>query len=156
MEQFKCLIAGDTGVGKTSFILKLLNDNFVERWFPTIDQEYTKNYITLIEQNEQAEYKGKINMALIFFDISSKLSISNVENWMILIHKNFVNVPIKLIGNQNDKFHENKPSFQYDKVSVLSNTQFELKLKFYEWCNMKRSLLDLTVEATKESDIYPN
>ncbi|MBY9016424.1 MAG: GTP-binding protein [Candidatus Lokiarchaeota archaeon] len=119
MKTVKVIVSGDGGVGKTSFLNRLVHDSFNE------DNELTKGVgfysknITVngIEFNfiiwdfaGQTQFRKLLDdfvdgsiAAVILFDLTRINTIENVYDW-IKTFEAFGNLPILLIGTKNDLF----------------------------------------------------
>lgn len=115
---FNCILVGDAGVGKTTFMDKHLHDKFEPIYKPTLcvdihslvlntteghirfnvwdtagQQKYTHSSYGL-----SSRYYELADCAIIMFDVTSRLSYKNCLSWFNL----FGSIPIVLIGNKSD------------------------------------------------------
>ena len=149
--EFKLVVIGDGGVGKTTFVKRHLTGEFQKPYIPTrgaecniIDFFTTHGKIRFhIWDTAGQEKFGNLrecyyigaHCAIIMFDLTSRQTYKNVPKW----HKDLVkiceNIPIVLVGNKADvkerklkarqiNFHR-KRSLQYFDVSAKSNYQYE-------------------------------
>ncbi len=113
----KVIVSGDGGVGKTSFLNRLVNDRFFDNSKLTRGVDfYSKNiYINGTEFNfimwdfaGQNQFKTLLSdfvegslAALILFDLTRINTIENVYDWIITL-ETFGHIPIILIGTKSD------------------------------------------------------
>jgi len=113
----KVIVSGDGGVGKTSFLNRLVNDRFFDNSKLTRGIDfYSKNiYVNGTEFNfimwdfaGQNQFKTLLNdfvegslAALILFDLTRINTIENVYDWIITL-ETFGHIPIVLIGTKSD------------------------------------------------------
>lgn len=117
---FKIVLIGDTNVGKTNILSRLISDKFLEKTKPTIGVEFGTKFYNFEESTVKAQiwdtagqeryhaivsayYRGA-TAAVIVYDVTSKDSFKNAtELW----HKNVREycrgeIPIMIIGNKSD------------------------------------------------------
>jgi len=148
---FKCVLVGDGGVGKTTFVKRHITGEFEKKYLPTVGVVvHPLNFATTCgpirfnvwDTAGQERFGGlrdgyyiQGQCAIIMFDVTSRVTYKNVPNW----HRDLVRVcekiPIVLCGNKVDikdrkvkiksiQFHRKK-GLQYFEVSAKSNYQFE-------------------------------
>jgi len=148
---FKCVLVGDGGVGKTTFVKRHITGEFEKKYLPTVGVVvHPLNFATSVglvrfnvwDTAGQERFGGlrdgyyiQGQCAIIMFDVTSRVTYKNVPNW----HRDLVRVcdkiPIVLCGNKVDikdrkvkiksiQFHRKK-GLQYFEVSAKSNYQFE-------------------------------
>ena len=118
--EFKVVLVGDTGVGKTSIAMKFVQPNLSF-------QDRRPSTIYYHEFNERLQLRGKsvfLNIAdtpghfdtaslsqfyrgthgaIVIFDVTSRYSFVNVRRWVSLIRDKCIHsVPIILVGNKTD------------------------------------------------------
>ena len=149
--EFKLVLVGDGGVGKTTYVKRHLTGEFEKVYCPTIGVEVRKLPFTtsrgkvifnVWDTAGQEKFGGLRDgyyigghCAIIMFDVTSRITYKNVPNW----HKDLVRVighlPIVLCGNKVDIkerkvkakqiiFHRKK-NLQYFDISAKSNYQYE-------------------------------
>merc|ERR1712093_142351 len=149
--QFKCLLVGEGGVGKTTFVKRHVTGEFEKKYVATLGVEvhplsFTTNRGELVfnvwDTAGQEKFGGlrdgyyiQGQCAIIMFDVTSRITYKNVPNW----HRDLVrvceNIPIVLVGNKVDvkdrkvkakaiTFHRKK-NLQYYDISAKSNYNFE-------------------------------
>lgn len=148
---FKCVLVGDGGVGKTTFVKRHITGEFEKKYLPTVGVVvHPLTFSTTCgpirfnvwDTAGQERFGGlrdgyyiQGQCAIIMFDVTSRVTYKNVPNW----HRDLVRVcekiPIVLCGNKVDikdrkvkiksiQFHRKK-GLQYFEVSAKSNYQFE-------------------------------
>ncbi|KAL7719756.1 GTP-binding nuclear protein [Entamoeba marina] len=164
---FKLILAGDGGVGKTSFVKKYLSGEFEKRYIPTMGCEVHKitfqtNYgpihFNVWDVAGQDKFAGLADgyyicgeCGIIMFDLTSTKSYYDVENWYQKISRICKKVPFVLVGNKNDvverkveldqiTFHEEN-NLKYCDISVKSNE------------NLSEPFLILAKELTGNEDL---
>lgn len=150
--QFKLILVGDGGVGKTTFVKRHISGEFERRYIPTMGVEvHPLAFFTNLGQivynvwdtAGQEKFGGLrdgyyINgqAAIIMFDVLSKATYKNVPQWHRDITRVCEGIPICLVGNKVDvkdrkvkpktiMFHRKKPNMQYFDISAKSNYNFE-------------------------------
>lgn len=113
--EYKILLVGDVGVGKTTFLQKYLSNNMDLRYLATLGVEVTSiNYDNNIKLSVwdcagQEKFSGLGNgyykdahAAIVFYDTTSNLSKNNVQSWINSIRNVRPNIPIILCGTKSD------------------------------------------------------
>ena len=125
----KIITLGDSRVGKTSLIIKYIENKFSTTFVTTMGFDIKNKQITLKDGTEaklmifdtagQERFKSlaenyikKANGILLVYDISEKQSFQNIENWMDSIRENSNELPIILIGNKSDLNDERQVSIE--------------------------------------------
>merc|ERR1719158_1433276 len=164
--EFKLLLVGDGGVGKTTFVKRHSTGEFEKQYNATIGVEvrpmpfYTsKGQIKFNVWDTAGQEKlGGLRdgyyiggqCGIIMFDVTSRITYQNLPKWYKDLVRVCDNIPICLVGNKVDvkdrkvkakqiTFHRKK-SPQYYDISAKSNYQFE---KPFVWLLRK-----LTAEPT--------
>merc|ERR1719381_471213 len=158
--QFKLVLVGDGGVGKTTFVKRHKSGEFEKKYVATLGVEvHPLTFFTSLgaivyncwDTAGQEKFGGLRDgyyvggkAAIIMFDVTSRVTYKNVPNW----HRDLVrvceNIPIVLTGNKVDikdrkvkaksiVFHRKK-NLQYYDISAKSNYNFE---KPFLWLGRK-------------------
>jgi len=124
----KCVLVGDGGAGKTTWVKKITENTFVQRYVPTLGVEVTP--LTLEHPNNQQTnfdlwdtagqekfggqrqgYYTQADCAIVFFDLSSRISFRNVPCWTRDVQQftdNIVLVGLKSDCTETIKVKNNK------------------------------------------------
>lgn len=110
----KCIIIGNGGIGKTSYILRLLGHKFEKKYNPTSGVIFNSiqindNVFIIYDFSGQEMFNDNIiesysdsNGAIVMFDLTSKLSFKSIKNYIENIYKFCGNIPIVIVGNKSD------------------------------------------------------
>jgi GTP-binding nuclear protein Ran len=160
--EFKLILVGDGGVGKTTFVRRHMTGEFEKRYVATRGVEvYPMPFTTNMGQIRfnvwdtagQEKYGGlrdgyyiQGQCAIIMFDVTSRVTYKNVPNWHRDITRVCEGIPIVLCGNKVEvkdrkvkakqiTFHRKK-NLQYYEISAKVNYNFE---KPFLWIAKKLS-----------------
>ena len=146
IEEIKIIMLGNSLVGKTSFIIKYIEDKFQENYIATLGLDFKQKNIKLKNGKEirvrifdtagQERFKSvslsfikKANGIILMYDISNKSTFDALEVWMKSIKENANDkLPIILAGNKSD-ISEDKRKVFYDEGNNKAN---EFKIPFFE------------------------
>ena len=140
---YKILLLGDSTVGKTCFLLRFMEDSFIDLHMATIGLDYKLKTMILEEQKivkvqiwdtagqdkfraiTRNYYKGASGIILIF-DVTNIKSFENIKKWINEIKEEISeNVSIVLIGNKIDNVKERKiTKEQGEKIANEIGTKF--------------------------------
>lgn len=149
--EFKLILVGDGGVGKTTFVKRHLTGEFEKKYVATLGVEVHP----LIFHTNRGPIKFNVwdtagqerfgglrdgyyiqgQCAIIMFDVTSRITYKNVPNWHRDLTRVCENIPIVLCGNKVEikdrkvkakqiTFHRKK-NLQYYDISAKSNYNFE-------------------------------
>uniref|UniRef100_M4BF81 GTP-binding nuclear protein n=1 Tax=Hyaloperonospora arabidopsidis (strain Emoy2) TaxID=559515 RepID=M4BF81_HYAAE len=149
--EFKLILVGDGGVGKTTFVKRHLTGEFEKKYVATLGVEvhpltFHTNFgpirFNCWDTAGQEKFGGlrdgyyiQGQCAIIMFDVTSRITYKNVPNWHRDLFRVCENIPIVLCGNKVEvkdrkvkakqiTFHRKK-NLQYFDISAKSNYQFE-------------------------------
>jgi small GTP-binding protein len=154
----KVLILGDTNVGKTNFLLRFTENNFVENHITTIGFDYKSSVITIPPENSDnnsPETPGRtvklqiwdtagqerfmsvtknlllrVQGIIIMYDITTKSTFDNVKRWITSIRENTnEKMPIVMVGNKLDI--EANRQVSYEKAQSLA-VEYGIQDHFFE------------------------
>ncbi len=164
---FKILLLGDSGVGKSSLLLRYTKNEFISDLRSTIGVEFALKYLTIdnfqlkvqiwdtagmerYRSITNAYYKGAKG-SLLVYDITNPKTFENVEKWLEDLKANGdENASVILIGNKNDLESERK----------ITTEQGKEKAEFFKMAFMETSALNgNNIENAFNqliSDVYKN
>jgi GTP-binding nuclear protein Ran len=111
------VLLGDGGVGKTSFINRLITGDFEKRYIPSTIKGsgmHLYDIINVLLVDTPGQFKhNKVfetvckdaNAFLIFFSVDSKLSFNSCEEWIAKAKKGNPEAKIILVGTKADITH---------------------------------------------------
>ncbi|CAK56845.1 unnamed protein product (macronuclear) [Paramecium tetraurelia] len=120
--QYKIVIIGDSGVGKTNIMTQFTRGEFSEETKTTVGVEFANKQLVIDDKIIKAQlwdtagqeryraiissyYKGASG-ALIVFDITKQSTFDNVDRWMKEVQESTSNeISIILVGNKSDLRH---------------------------------------------------
>lgn len=159
--QFKLVLVGDGGVGKTTFVKRHKSGEFEKKYVATLGVEvhpltFYTNLGPIIynvwDTAGQEKFGGLRDgyyvsgkAAIIMFDVTTRITYKSVNVWHRDLTRVCENIPIVLVGNKCDvkdrkvkpkhiTFHRKKPNIQYYDISAKSNYNFE---KPFLWITRK-------------------
>ena len=120
---FKVLLLGNSDVGKSSLILRYVDEVWSDTFVPTIGVDFKVKTSNLENKNikmqiwdtaGQERFRNVISSyfrgahgILLIYDVTNRDSFKNLESWLIEIEKNASENVLKiLIGNKNDLIDE--------------------------------------------------
>merc|ERR1711871_1321726 len=119
MTEYKLVIVGGGGVGKSACTIQLIQNNFIEEYDPTIEDSYRKQVtiddetciLDILDTAGQEEYSAMRDQYmrtgqgfLIVYAIIARASFDEVSSFrdQILRVKDADKVPIVIVGNKSD------------------------------------------------------
>ena len=171
--EFKLVIIGDGGCGKTTFVKRHLTGEFEKQYVATVGAEvhpmrfetnYGKIQFNVWDTAGQERFAGlrdgyyvNSDCAIIMFDVSSRITYNSVPTWYKDIIRVAENIPVVLIGNKVDikdrkvkakqiNFHRKK-NIQYYDISAKSNYNFEKPFLYLSKLLTKKKDLVFVEEA---------
>ena len=135
--RYKIAIIGDGGVGKSSLLSRILENTFSPRYAATLGADVHTlvlhtNYGDIIfdcwDTAGQEKFAGLgegywVNSegAIAMFDVSSRKSHNNLQEFVNKYKTVAINTPIVICGNKIELNREVQPSAKYVDISVKNN-----------------------------------
>jgi len=130
--EYKLVVLGGGGVGKSALTIRLVTDNFLDEYDPTIEDSYRKQVVIdgspalldILDTAGQEEFSSMQDQwmrdgkgFLLVYNITSKPTFDEVNNLYekILRTKDANKVPIVLVGNKCDLADERQVSTEQGK-----------------------------------------
>ena len=146
INEIKLIVLGNTSVGKSSFILKYIEDKFVLNYIATLGMDFKQKKLKLKNGQEirlriydtagQERFKSvavsfikKAEGVILIYDIGNKATFESLEEWIKNIKESGKeNLPIILVGNKCDLPPEKR------KVELIEGKDKaeEFNLPFFE------------------------
>jgi Ras-related protein Rab-1A len=133
---FKVLLLGNSDVGKSSIILRYVDQTWSDIFVPTIGVDFKVKTLVIDKKNVKMQiwdtagqerfrtvvssyFKGSHGIFIIY-DITNRESFKNLENWLGEIEKNASDKVLKiLIGNKCDL--EQEREIQFEEGQAFAN-----------------------------------
>ena len=157
----KILLIGDSSVGKSSILLKYIEDKFSENYVSTIGIEYKiktliinwkKVLLRIWDTSGQERYRSitqnfyrNANGILFIFDITNKETFENIKNWIIDSDSEDNQVIKVLVGNKID-IDENR---KIDN-DIIQKYAEKKGMKYYETSAKEGINIDLVFRKIAE------
>ena len=178
IKEYKLVLCGDGGVGKTTFVKRHLTGEFEKKYIATIGAEVHPMVFCTSRGNIRFDvwdtagqeklaalrdgYYIGAHCGIIMFDVCNRITYKNVINWYKQLTRVCEGIPIVLVGNKVDVadrkvkakqiLFPRKYGIQYYDISAKSNYQFE---KPFLWL-LKKLLGDPNLTLEEEPGIKPS
>ena len=166
----KILILGDSGVGKTSILIKYINNKFDESHIATIGVDYMDKTIKYKNINVKLQiwdtsgqekfrsiarnfYRNSDAIFLVF-DLNNKDTYDNIKKWINDVEEHCPNIKKILLGNKSDleknvseeiiKNFAKENNLQYFETSAKNGTNIKEAFK---------AMVDLLLGGKSEQEI---
>jgi GTP-binding nuclear protein Ran len=143
--EFKVLLVGDAGVGKSTFIQRHKGGEFCKKYLPnvavniepltwsTTSGEVAFNMWDCVGQEKfgclRQGYYTDAQAAIIMFDVTAKQTYKNAQKWIEEIRENCGEIPIVLVGNKVDAANREVRPESVTLHKVYKVPYFELSVK---------------------------
>ena len=145
-EEMKIILLGNSSVGKTSFIVKYIDNKFSFDYTATLGIDYKLKKLKSKKGKEirlrifdtagQERFKSvsvsfikKADGIVLIYDISNKISFEEIGGWIESIKENGkINIPVILVGNKCDLSDDIRQISQKEGQEKAD----EFQLPFYE------------------------
>ena len=171
-KEYKMILLGDTGVGKTSIFNRYCRDEFEKVYNSTVgvdfevknvtykDKEYS---IQIFDTVGEERFKSIINSYFrmgdgffVIFDLTNKRSLESVPKWIEAINENMENPRFIILGNKddlkNDKLKDNEILEVLNKIENFSN-KYYYKVSAKEKSNINK-VFDIMIDFLEKDNLY--
>jgi len=166
---FKVLLLGDSGVGKSSILMRYIDGCFNGGYLATIEIDFKVKTLECEGQAvklqvwdtagqekfrtiTKAYYRG-CNGIFVIYDVTNSSSFANVENWVREARQQASKeTRIILLGNKSDDESSRKVSYDigYQVASSLGLSFFEVSAK--DDLNLNEAFFEMTVQMKKVAE----
>jgi len=117
-EEFKVILVGESGVGKTSFVVRFTESKFQNVYESTVGVDCKKVAVNVGDTSVdlhiwdtagQERFKSIVNRffrgahgAIVMYDVTKKESFDEVHWWLKETREHITGIPIFLVGNKTD------------------------------------------------------
>jgi len=173
MTEYKLVIVGGGGVGKSALTIQLIQNHFIDEYDPTIEDSYRKQVtidaetclLDILDTAGQEEYSAMRDQYmrtgqgfLMVYAITSRSSFEELVGFkeQILRVKDTDKVPMVVVGNKSDLESERQVSTQQgqDLAKSFGAPFFETSAKTR--VNVEESFYQLVREIRKSNGVAKN
>lgn len=174
----KCIIIGDTCVGKSSILTRFIDREFYEKHEATIGIEFGAKIVTIDNTDIKIQiwdtagqeafraitktyYRGS-SIVMVVYDITNQNSFNSVGKWLIDVRAIIDNPNIILIGNKSDLNDKRVISYEkgeafakannIDFVEISAKTTNNIDSPFE--CTLSRIMDNIENITKSDIDIY--
>lgn len=138
--EVRVTVLGSGGVGKSALTVRLVTDNFIDQYDPTIEDSYRKNLfidekpvmLDILDTAGQEEFRSMRSKwmsegdgFMLVFDVTKEITFAEVREMHTTILRNHPakeNVPLILVGNKIDMVKSGGSSRANIDAQELANT----------------------------------
>jgi len=167
MTEYKLVIVGGGGVGKSALTIQLIQNHFIDEYDPTIEDSYRKQVtiddetclLDILDTAGQEEYSAMRDQYmrtgqgfLCVYSITAKSTFDEITSFreQILRVKDKDKVPMILVGNKCDLEHERQVTTQDGQELAKSFGCPFLETSAKSRVNVEESFYQLVREIRKE------
>ena len=165
---FKIIVIGDSGVGKSCLTIQAIQDKFVELYRATVGFEFLSfnvriNKVVIKLQIwdtcGQEVYKSLItgiyrnsSLAIILYSVTNRNTFQHIDTWIKELNQNSTkNIKIILVGNKSDLEKERKISYEEgEKLKNKHNLDYFIETSAKTGNNAKNVLIEAAKILYKE------
>lgn len=169
MQEYKLVVVGGGGVGKSALTIQLIQSHFVDEYDPTIEDSYRKQctidkeqvLLDVLDTAGQEEYSAMREQYmrtgegfLLVYSINSRNSLDELQSFyeQILRVKDTENVPVIVVGNKCDLEVERQVSYEEGLAVAKSfNCEF-LETSAKQRINVEEAFYGLVRTIRSEND----
>ncbi|KAL6452974.1 rhb1 GTP-binding protein rhb1 [Candida maltosa Xu316] len=164
----KIAIVGSRSVGKSSITVRFVEDHFIESYYPTIENQFTKNFkindlnynIEILDTAGQDEFSLLnekhligIHGYLLIYSVTSRQSFEIIEiirdKILNSIGELNISIPMVLVGNKSDLNYQRQVEFKEgEELAKKFNCKF-LETSVRDNINVEKSFECLIQEIEK-------
>ena len=171
VQEIKLLTIGDSGVGKSSLLLRWANadTSMVKSSMPTVGIDFKFKNITVDGERVKvhvwdtagqerfrtltATYYRKAQGVLLVYDVTNRVSFNNVRNWMSQITINAeVGISVYLVANKLDLVEKRVVSFEEGEALAKEFKTSFMEVSAWSGQNVNESFLALALMAKERLD----
>jgi small GTP-binding protein len=165
----KIVVVGDSGVGKTCFLLRFVRDQWEGDTTPTLGVEFLAKIVTTENHHIQLQlwdtagqelfrsvtrgyYRGSAG-ALILFDLTSPDSFASVKGWLKDLREVArTDVVVVLIGNKSDLVEERQITKDVAQAFADRNTMLYFETSARTGDNIPNAVTQCVLQIEKKVD----
>mmetsp|Transcript_18595 Transcript_18595/g.46411 ORF Transcript_18595/g.46411 Transcript_18595/m.46411 type:complete len:220 (+) Transcript_18595:277-936(+) len=171
---FKILLVGDSGVGKSSLMLRFCDDTFNERQLATIGVDFRTKHLVLKRKNVKlavwdtagqerfrtmtsSYYRGAQGVILAF-DVTSAETFYNLPKWIseVRSHSTHEKAKLLLVGNKVDLANERQVSREKAEEYAESNGMKYVETSARTNIQVGAAFAELAGDILEEPELLPN
>lgn len=169
LKEYKLVVVGGGGVGKSALTIQFIQSHFVDEYDPTIEDSYRKQctidndqvLLDILDTAGQEEYSAMREQYmragegfLLVYSIDSRSSLEELQSFHDQIErvKDSENVPVLVVGNKCDLENERQVSYEEgDMLAKSFNCKF-METSAKQRINVEETFYDL-VRSVRDKDV---